>query len=49
VTVTSRGITPQYILVGMGNGQIYKLNRALIDPRQPEKAPTPEEQKYVVW
>ncbi|TMW65798.1 hypothetical protein Poli38472_008440 [Pythium oligandrum] len=44
VTVTSRGITPQYVLVGMENGQVFKLSRALINPRQPEKPPTPEEQ-----
>uniref|UniRef100_M4BLR4 ER membrane protein complex subunit 1 n=1 Tax=Hyaloperonospora arabidopsidis (strain Emoy2) TaxID=559515 RepID=M4BLR4_HYAAE len=44
VTVTAHGITPQSILVGMETGQIYKLARNLIDPRQPEKPPTPEEQ-----
>lgn len=47
VTVTSRGITPQYVLVGMGTGQIFKLARNFIDPRQPEKPPTIEEQTYV--
>jgi len=45
--VTSHGITPQFILVGMENGQIFKLSRNFIDPRQPEKQPTPEEQAYV--
>ncbi|DAZ96461.1 TPA: hypothetical protein N0F65_006507 [Lagenidium giganteum] len=44
VTVTSRGITPQFILVGMETGQIYKLMRNFVDPRQTEKPPTPEEQ-----
>ncbi|KAJ0411416.1 hypothetical protein ATCC90586_007076 [Pythium insidiosum] len=43
VTVTSRGITPPYILVGMENGQIYKLPRGMINPRQPDKAPTQQE------
>ena len=42
--MTAHGITPQSILVGMETGQIYKLARNLIDPRQPEKPPTPEEQ-----
>ncbi|KAJ0408590.1 hypothetical protein P43SY_008937 [Pythium insidiosum] len=45
VTVTSRGITPPYILVGMENGQIYKLPRGMINPRQPDKAPTQQEQE----
>ncbi|CAI5730027.1 unnamed protein product [Hyaloperonospora brassicae] len=44
VTVTAHGITPPSVLVGMETGQIYKLVRNLIDPRQPEKPPTPEEQ-----
>ncbi|OQR81307.1 hypothetical protein THRCLA_11841, partial [Thraustotheca clavata] len=44
VTMTARGITPQYILVGMANGQIFKLGRNLIDPRVPEAPPTPEQQ-----
>ena len=42
--MTAHGITPPSILVGMETGQIYKLVRNLIDPRQPEKPPTPEEQ-----
>ncbi|GLD92016.1 hypothetical protein PINS_up000549 [Pythium insidiosum] len=45
VTVTSRGITPPYILVGMENGQIYKMPRGMINPRQPDKAPTQQEQE----
>ncbi|KAF4324279.1 hypothetical protein BBO99_00000209 [Phytophthora kernoviae] len=44
VTVTSHGITPQSVLVGMETGQIFKLVRNFIDPRQPEKPLTPEEQ-----
>ncbi|KAH7463857.1 ER membrane protein complex subunit 1 [Phytophthora ramorum] len=44
VTVTAHGITPQSILVGMETGQIFKLARNFIDPRQPEKPLTPEEQ-----
>ncbi|CAH0482403.1 unnamed protein product [Peronospora belbahrii] len=44
VTVTAHGITPQAILVGMETGQIFKLARNFIDPRQPEKPLTPEEQ-----
>lgn len=47
VTVTSHGITPQFVLVGMENGQIFKLGRNFIDPRQPEKPLTAEEQAYV--
>lgn len=46
-TVTSRGITPQSVLVGMGTGQIFKLTRNFIDPRQPETMPSPEEQRCV--
>jgi hypothetical protein len=48
VTITSRGITPQHVLVGMENGQIFKLNRGYIDPRQPDKPLTPLEQECVV-
>eukprot|EP00644_Phytophthora_capsici_P001787 jgi/Phyca11/526931/estExt2_fgenesh1_pm.C_PHYCAscaffold_140064 len=44
VTVTAHGITPQSVLVGMETGQIFKLARNFIDPRQPEKPLTPEEQ-----
>ncbi|RMX69679.1 hypothetical protein KXD40_006786 [Peronospora effusa] len=44
VTVTAHGITPQSILVGMETGQIFKLARNFIDPRQPERQLTPEEQ-----
>ncbi|TDH71102.1 hypothetical protein CCR75_003513 [Bremia lactucae] len=44
VTVTAHGITPPTLLVGMETGQIYKLARNFIDPRQPEKPLTPEEQ-----
>lgn len=44
VTVTAHGITPQSILVGMETGQIFQLARTFIDPRQPEKPLTPEEQ-----
>ncbi|KAG2767656.1 hypothetical protein PC129_g16298 [Phytophthora cactorum] len=44
VTVTAHGITPQSVLVGMETGQIFKLARSFIDPRQPEKPLTPEEQ-----
>lgn len=43
-TITARGITPQFLLVGMENGQIYKLGRGWINPRQTEKPPTEEEQ-----
>ncbi|GMF19716.1 unnamed protein product [Phytophthora lilii] len=43
ITVT-HGITPQSVLVGMETGQIFKLARNFIDPRQPEKPLTPEEQ-----
>ncbi|KAF1316237.1 Er membrane protein complex subunit, partial [Globisporangium splendens] len=45
VSVTSHGITPQCVLVGMGTGQIFKLARNFIDPRQTEKPPSPEEQE----
>ncbi|CEG39486.1 er membrane protein complex subunit partial [Plasmopara halstedii] len=44
VTVTAHGITPQSILVGMETGQIFQLTRNHIDPRQPEKPLTAEEQ-----
>ncbi|CAI5747328.1 unnamed protein product [Peronospora destructor] len=44
VTVTAHGITPQSILIGMETGQIFKLARNFIDPRQPERQLTPEEQ-----
>ncbi|CAK4661838.1 hypothetical protein LEN26_005748 [Aphanomyces euteiches] len=43
VTVTSQGITPQFILVAQANGQIFKLARNFIDPRVPEGTPTPEQ------
>lgn len=42
--MTAHGITPQSVLVGMETGQIFKLVRNFIDPRQPEKPLTPEEQ-----
>lgn len=42
--MTAHGITPQSILVGMETGQIFQLARTFIDPRQPEKPLTPEEQ-----
>ncbi|KDO31298.1 hypothetical protein SPRG_03914 [Saprolegnia parasitica CBS 223.65] len=44
-TLTARGITPQFVLVGMANGQIFKLARNIIDPRVPEGPPTPEQQE----
>ncbi|OQR94099.1 hypothetical protein ACHHYP_01814 [Achlya hypogyna] len=45
VTMTARGITPQFVLVGMASGQIFKLARNLIDPRVPEGPPTSEQQE----
>jgi hypothetical protein len=45
VTTTAHGITPQFVLVGMENGQLFKLARNFIDPRQPETPLTPEQQR----
>ncbi|KAI9907941.1 hypothetical protein PsorP6_003227 [Peronosclerospora sorghi] len=44
VTVTAHGITPPCVLVGMETGQIFQLSRSDIDPRQPERPLTPDEE-----
>jgi hypothetical protein len=43
-SMTLHGITSKHLLFGLASDQVYSLDRRLVDPRRPAKAPTPEEQ-----
>ena len=47
-TVTARGITPHFMIMGLATGQLYLLPRRLVDPRRSEKKPTAAQARYVI-
>eukprot|EP00937_MAST-01D_sp_MAST-1D-sp2_P003733 g3733.t1 len=43
-SMTLRGITSKHVLVALASDQLYALDRRFVDPRRPERKPTPADQ-----
>ncbi|KAI9207145.1 uncharacterized protein BJ171DRAFT_421102, partial [Polychytrium aggregatum] len=48
VTTTKMGITTREILFGLKNGQLYGVNKRLLDPRRPLAAPTANDKEEML-
>eukprot|EP00884_Botryococcus_braunii_P012430 jgi/Botrbrau1/21188/Bobra.0061s0079.1 len=42
-TVTAHGVTSKMVLMGLDAGQVYMMDKRLVDPRRPHGAPTAED------